>query len=323
MPNMSLKKNPMPHQDPKVRARNFDEVALGYTPEQAMALLRESDARFDARIDRAAEYVIAKGAEFLCLSGPSCAGKTTTAIKLTARLAKQGIGATVVSLDDFFYDMDYLLKMSAEKGTALDMDSADTIDLACFAECLQGFVAHKPVQVPIFDFHTHCRSGYRTLTHKKGDLIIFEGIQAIYPEVTALIKPYGMASIFACPDQAITVGEQIFEPNIYRFYRRIVRDAQYRSADANRTLEVWRGVRNNEDAHIFPLRDSFEHVVDTSMGYDLHVLTPYLRELLPQVSEQSRFYLRAVDILNRISCIQPIPAKYLPTDSLYREFIQF
>ncbi len=36
MPNMSLNKNPMPHQDPKVRARNFDEVALGYTPEQAI-----------------------------------------------------------------------------------------------------------------------------------------------------------------------------------------------------------------------------------------------------------------------------------------------
>lgn len=36
MPNMSLKKNPMPHQDPAVRARNFEEVALGYTPEQAI-----------------------------------------------------------------------------------------------------------------------------------------------------------------------------------------------------------------------------------------------------------------------------------------------
>lgn len=36
MPNMSLKKNEMPAQDPKVRARNFDEVALGYTEEQAL-----------------------------------------------------------------------------------------------------------------------------------------------------------------------------------------------------------------------------------------------------------------------------------------------
>ena len=36
MPNMSLKKNPMPHQDPVVRAGNFNEVALGYTKEQAI-----------------------------------------------------------------------------------------------------------------------------------------------------------------------------------------------------------------------------------------------------------------------------------------------
>ena len=33
MPNMSLKKNPMPSQDPKVRAHNYSEVALGYTEE--------------------------------------------------------------------------------------------------------------------------------------------------------------------------------------------------------------------------------------------------------------------------------------------------
>ena len=35
-PNMSLKKNPMPTQEPSVRARNFDEVALGYTEEMAI-----------------------------------------------------------------------------------------------------------------------------------------------------------------------------------------------------------------------------------------------------------------------------------------------
>ena len=36
MPNMSLKKNPMPSQESTVRRRNFDEVALGYTAEQAV-----------------------------------------------------------------------------------------------------------------------------------------------------------------------------------------------------------------------------------------------------------------------------------------------
>lgn len=36
MPNMSPKKNEMPSRAPEVRARNFDEVALGYTEEQAI-----------------------------------------------------------------------------------------------------------------------------------------------------------------------------------------------------------------------------------------------------------------------------------------------
>ncbi|MDO5125383.1 MAG: NADPH-dependent glutamate synthase [Ruminococcus sp.] len=36
MPNMSLTKTPVAEQDPKVRARNFKEVSLGYTKEQAM-----------------------------------------------------------------------------------------------------------------------------------------------------------------------------------------------------------------------------------------------------------------------------------------------
>ena len=36
MPNMSLKKNEMPSQEPNIRNRNFDEVALGYTEGQAL-----------------------------------------------------------------------------------------------------------------------------------------------------------------------------------------------------------------------------------------------------------------------------------------------
>ena len=36
MANMTLTKTPMPEQDPKVRARNFEEVSLGYTAEMAI-----------------------------------------------------------------------------------------------------------------------------------------------------------------------------------------------------------------------------------------------------------------------------------------------
>ena len=36
MPNMSQTKVPIPEQDPQIRARNFEEVTLGYTEEMAV-----------------------------------------------------------------------------------------------------------------------------------------------------------------------------------------------------------------------------------------------------------------------------------------------
>ena len=36
MPNMSLKKNEMPTQEPEIRAKNYKEVALGYSEKAAL-----------------------------------------------------------------------------------------------------------------------------------------------------------------------------------------------------------------------------------------------------------------------------------------------
>ena len=294
-----------------------------YTRKDAIEFLAQSEMEFDKRIDAAVSLILEKHNRFLCLSGPSCAGKTTTANKITQKLAALGKRTYVISIDDFFYNMDYLLALAEKKGGALDMDSVCALDLDAFDKCLGQIVQTGRTSLPIFDFHTHSRSGFREFVCTPEDLIIFEGIQAVYPELTTRISHYGMTSIFVCPESAITVGNQTFEPNIFRFYRRIVRDAQYRSSDAQRTLEVWRGVRNNEDANIFPYKDACDMIVDSTMVYDLHLLTPYLRELLPLVSEQSRYYLRALDILNRIAEIEPISPSLLPKDSLYREFIKF
>ena len=296
---------------------------ISYTEEQAAAFVAQSDAAFDLRVKQAVSLILQKNRRFLCLSGPSCAGKTTTANKITQKLSEQGVKTHVISIDDFFYDMDYLLAMAQAKGGELDMDSVAALDLNCFDRCLSEIVDTGKTNLPFFDFHTHSRGGYREFTCGEEDVIIFEGIQAVYPELTSLIVPYGVTSIFVCPESAIQVGEQVFEPNIFRFYRRIVRDAQYRSADAQRTLEVWRGVRNNEDANIFPYKETCDITVDSTMAYDLHLLTPYLRDLLPHVNEQSRYYLRALDILTRIARIDPISVKHLQQDSLYREFIKF
>ena len=63
--NMSPTRQPMPVQDPTLRARNFDEVALGYTEEMALA-----EAARKCR-EKRLEFVVAndvteKGAGFGC-----------------------------------------------------------------------------------------------------------------------------------------------------------------------------------------------------------------------------------------------------------------
>ena len=51
MANMSLVKNPMPSQEPDVRNKNFEEVALGYTEAQ-------EKERHDCRMEKLAKNMI-------------------------------------------------------------------------------------------------------------------------------------------------------------------------------------------------------------------------------------------------------------------------
>lgn len=54
MPNMSPKKAPMPTQDPEARITNFEEVAMGYTPQMAV---EEASAVFTANINHVSRDV--------------------------------------------------------------------------------------------------------------------------------------------------------------------------------------------------------------------------------------------------------------------------
>ena len=49
--NMRLDKNEMPSQDPNVRNKNFLEVALGYTEEQALELQNMLTAKYGSNVD--------------------------------------------------------------------------------------------------------------------------------------------------------------------------------------------------------------------------------------------------------------------------------
>ena len=59
-----------------------------YTKQEARAFVAECERVFDTKIDIAVSVILEKNTRFICLSGPSCAGKTTTAKKIVEKLAE-------------------------------------------------------------------------------------------------------------------------------------------------------------------------------------------------------------------------------------------
>lgn len=306
-------------------ALQAEEMAWVKEGEEAFAR-RFSDlaARIDAECDKVDMM-------FLALCGPTCSGKTTAAARLTSELAEVGRTVHLISLDDFYLERSLLHERAERTGKPLDYDSVDTLDLACLAECVSDLGSKGEALFPVFDFHSGTRTEYRRLTadpsHK--NVYIFEGIQALYPEVSAILQTCGRdgdagpahRSLFISVQRGIQVGAQRFAPHEIRLMRRLVRDSVRRSAATQFTLSLWESVRQNEMRSILPYEATCDFVVDSTMPYDVHMLLSHLRPLLATVPADCKEYETACALLERLEGISPVSDAYLEPNSLYREFL--
>lgn len=256
------------------------------------------------------------------LFGPTCSGKTTAAEILISLFEAQGKRAHVISIDDFFYDRETLLKKTKEKGLeGLDYDSPDTIDCDALKEFAQEIFESDEVHCPIFDFLTGGRDGYRTIRVDDDDIFIFEGIQANYPQVIPMLSEHGSASIYIVPQSNVESGGQTFVPNEIRLMRRLVRDYHFRGSSPEFTLMLWESVRANEEKNIFPYVDGTDYTVDSSMAYEIGVLKPYLVDIIGKMDKNDEHYPEAERILERISDVEEIPSDLILPGMLYCEFV--
>lgn len=262
--------------------------------------------------------------KIITLSGPSCSGKTTAANKLVSEFSKYSKRINIISIDDFYYDKHKLHEISRLKGMdRVDYDSADTIDISALHDFSEEIFDKGSPQVhcPVFDFKKGVRVGYRTIECTEDDIFVFEGIQALYPQVTAMLDEREYESVYICAQSALDVGGIVFEPNEIRFLRRLVRDHNFRATSAEQTFELWHNVRHNEDINIFPFADNCTYRIDSTFGFDVALLKPYLENILSEIKNDSAYYREAKDILDKIAPIEAIPKKYISENSLYREFI--
>jgi uridine kinase len=153
------------------------------------------------------------------------------------------------------------------------------------------------------------------------DVFLIEGIQVVYPEVSALLHEYDYRSIFIRPARTLEVGGILHEPNKIRLMRRLVRDYHFRASEAAFTFFAWESVRENEEKSIFPYADSCDEQLDSLMGYEVGMLRPHLETILSQLPLSSVYRPMADTILHDISTVQPLISDWLPEHALYREFV--
>ena len=275
----------------------------------------ESD--FEALLDESLSKVWAiEGLKTIGLSGPSCSGKTTAAKKLIDDLSAHGRVVRVISIDDFFKDTE-----RAKTGDEPpDFDSVNAIDLDEFVRCTEDIYAGRTARIPRFDFLTGKRAGYTEIAPDPKDVYIFEGIQAIYPEVVRALG--GAESVYIRVMSEINVEGTVFEPNEIRLMRRIVRDRNFRGADPEYSMFLWQSVRENEERSIFPYEHNCNVKIDSTIPYEINVLVQFLRPLLMQIGRESKFYAQAKELLEKTEGIESIPSIMIPDGSIYYEFIK-
>ena len=303
------------------------------SPAEGIALVGENERDFDARLDAAARAIcedcITHGVKVIRLSGPSCAGKTTTAHKLTSVLEAAGRMVYPISIDDFFYGRDVLESMAeASPDGKLDYDSVAAIDLPALASCVRDLMETGRARIPVFDFVTGYTTEYRDLTVPEGvePIFLFEGIQGVYPQVAALFEGISERSIFInVMKETVLVEpdgtERVFSPEDIRLLRRLVRDEAKRGTLPDFTLTLWHSVRDNEERSIYPNAHTCDYGIDSNMEFDVHMLAPHLRRIFADFPCDGEEVEWAGRILASVEGVEGIDPTCLAPDSLYHEFI--
>ena len=303
------------------------------SPDEGIALVKKNEREVDERLTACAAAIsadcVAHGVRVIRLSGPTCVGKTTAAEKLTEALEAAGRVVHPISIDDFFYGRDVLHRMAEESGTQkLDYDSVKTIDLPALKRCVEELMEQGSTRIPVFDFKTGYAEGYRDLTIPEGEepVFLFEGIQAVYPEVAALFEGIPERSLFinVMQDTILYDGEgneRVFTPDRIRLLRRLVRDEAKRDSSPDFTLTLWHSVRENELRSILPQEHTCDYGIDSNMAFDIHMLAPHLRRIFAEKPCDGDEVAWQEIILSSIEGVEGISDDCLDPHSLYHEFI--
>jgi len=283
--------------------------------------IRLSESLQRKKLYALADEITKRQSKSVFISGPSSSGKTTFSKKLCEQLNLMGYNPIQISLDDYYKPRVEIPKN--EKGEP-DYECVEALRVDDFKTDMERIFYGEYVHLPIWDFARQ-KLTHRTTPVKLDDLSIFviEGIHALNPIFTSSVPKETVFRIYISALTQLTLdGHNRISTTDTRLLRRIIRDNRTRGIDAVTTLSMWDSVVAGERKHIFPFQNNADIMFNTSLDYEIGVISTYAIPLLAEVPPGSGgAYTDARRLLTFLKYINAIPADPVPSDSLLREFI--
>lgn len=284
-------------------------------------LISISEALQEKKISQLSDRIVADpDKRVILIAGPSSSGKTTFSKRLAVQLCVCGKKPVTVELDNYFVNREDT--PLDEKGE-YDFEHINAMNMALLNEQMADMLDGKPVELPIYNFHTgKSEKSGRILQIAPDSIVIFEGIHALNPLLTAQIDARYKFKIYASALTTMLLDNHNYIPTTdNRLLRRIVRDAKSRGYSAADTIRRWPSVRAGEEKWIFPFQEEADEMINTALLFELSALRAQALPLLEEVPQNTPEYTEAYRLRKFLSYLKPISTRGLPPTSLLREFL--
>ncbi len=305
-------------------------------------LVEESLSVYEQSLDEAAAKVMARlnagdKIRMMWVSGPSSSGKTTTTVKLTDRLKKQGLRFLMLNLDDYFWS---LVEHPTDWINDRNYETPEALDIQLLNRHLLGLLDGETIEKPIYSFKEGRRTAIKSIKLEKDQVLLLDCLHGLYPPITEGIDASAQFRLYIETQNVLYEGDgstkRLTKFTDVRLIRRMLRDAHHRNHSPLLTILHWHYVRSGELFSIIPLSGLADHFVNGGFPFDLPALCPFFigaDGLLPRAEEFETYagfldaqirYERVKALLESVTGLEKSQvAGYdiIPGDSVIREFI--
>jgi len=284
-------------------------------------LILVSEALHEARISEIAGDIAERkeSVGVVLIAGPSSSGKTTFSKRLSIQLLTHGLSPFPLPMDNFFVDR---MKTPRDEHGEFDYESLHALDLDRLNHDLHSLMTGEEVHLPHYNFQTGLQEPGRTVQLGTDQIIILEGIHGLNPELLAGFDPERTFRVYVSALTQLNLDRlNRVSTTDTRLLRRIVRDARYRGYSARDTINRWESVRRGEKRYIFPYQENANIMFNSALVYEGAALASLAEPLIRQVPFGTPEHVEAKRLLAFLEWFVPIDQKFVPENSILREFI--